>query len=257
MPRPVVRYALNVEGVGVEPAGVARSRLRVNEIFHSIQGEGTRAGRRCVFVRLTGCHLRCTYCDTEYAFYEGSWRTLDDILAEVQMFDCDFVEVTGGEPLLQPAVYSLMDRLLGLAKTVAVETSGAINIGKVNPQVVRIVDFKTPTSGEVERNCWDNVALLTNRDEVKFVIGSREDYEWSREVVRQHELTARCAVLFSPVIGPDGGRGQDRLPQAAYSLYRGGLAPQSLAEWMLADRLDVRLGLQLHKFVWSPTARGV
>lgn len=212
-------------------------RLRVNEIFHSVQGEGTRAGVRCVFVRLTGCHLRCTYCDTAYAFYEGGWQTLDQICDTVRGYRCPTVEVTGGEPLLQPAVYPLMTRLADECELVMLETSGAVSIAEVDPRVVRIVDLKCPSSGEVERNHWPNVALLTPRDEVKFVIGDRADYEWSRGVMRAHGLGGRCAVLFSPVFGK--------------------LAPVELAGWMLEDRLEARLNLQLHKFVWSPTARGV
>ncbi len=224
-------------------------RLKINEIFHSIQGEGTRVGQRCVFVRLTGCPLRCTYCDTEYAFYEGHDAAVDDVLARARAFDCPFVEVTGGEPLAQSAVRPLLRRLADEFAVVALETSGALPIGDVDPRVVRIVDLKTPGSGECGRNLWDNLALLTRRDEVKFVIGSREDYEWSRDVIRRHALVGRCPVLFSPVIGHPQ-------PQR-FALYRGGLAPQTLAEWVLADRLDVVLGVQLHKIIWSPDARGV
>lgn len=224
-------------------------QLRINEVFHSIQGEGTRAGRPCVFIRLTGCHLRCTYCDTEYAFHEGAWRTIEDLLAEARSFGCDFVEVTGGEPLLQPNVHELLERLLAEFETVAIETSGAVSIARVDPRVVRIVDLKTPSSGEVERNHWPNVELLTARDEVKFVIGSREDYEWSREVLRRLDLSRRCPVLFSPVIPQPGA---ERL-----LLGKGGLDPRLLSEWILADRLPVRLNLQIHKVIWSPETRGV
>jgi 7-carboxy-7-deazaguanine synthase len=225
------------------------ARLKVNEIFHSIQGEGTRAGVRCVFVRLTGCHLRCSYCDTEYGFYEGAWMTLDEIVSRVREYDCPTVEITGGEPLLQPAVYPLMQRLADELPSVLLETSGACSIAKVDPRVVRIMDLKTPGSGEQERNCWANLELLTPRDEVKFVIGSREDYEWSRDVVARYRLTARCPVLFCPVVGvADAG---------AYELYRGHLDPAALAAWILEDRLDVRFGYQIHKLIWSPTARGV
>lgn len=224
-------------------------QLRVNEIFHSIQGEGTRAGRRCVFVRLTGCHLRCTYCDTEYAFYDGAWMTLDEIAARVRAYGCGFVEVTGGEPLLQPNVLPLLRRLCDEFETVALETSGALSIAGVDLRVVRIVDLKTPSSGECERNCWENVPLLTRRDEVKFVIGSREDYEWSRDAIRRYDLPARCTVLVSPVIGHPNPVGLE--------LYRGGLEPRLLAEWVLEDRLDVVFGVQLHKRVWPVDARGV
>ncbi|MCG3125265.1 MAG: 7-carboxy-7-deazaguanine synthase [Phycisphaerae bacterium] len=224
-------------GVGDYAPGMKPLRLRINEIFHSVQGEGTRAGVRCVFVRLTGCHLRCTYCDTEYAFYEGGWQTLDQICDTVRGFDCPTVEITGGEPLLQPAVFPLMTRLADACELVMLETSGAVSIAEVDPRVVRIVDLKCPSSGEVERNHWPNVALLTPRDEVKFVIGDRADYEWSRGVLREHRLSERCTVLFSPVFGK--------------------LAAVELASWLLADRLDVRLNLQLHKFIWPPATRGV
>ena len=196
-----------------------------------------------------GCHLRCSYCDTEYSFYEGGWRSLDDLLAEVRSFDCPFVEVTGGEPLLQPAVYPLLSRLADEYATVAIETSGAVAIERVDPRVVRIVDLKTPSSGECERNCWANIEHLTPRDEVKFVIGDRGDYEWSRDVLQRHRLERRCAVLFSPVLGAERREG--------LQLYQGHLEPQRLAEWILADRLPVQMSLQVHKFIWSPETRGV
>lgn len=223
-------------------------RLRVNEIFHSLQGEGTSAGRRCVFVRLTGCDLRCSYCDTAYAFDQGNWMTLGEILERVRGFDCRAVEITGGEPLLQPNVYPLMQRLLDEFETVLLETSGAIGIARVDPRVVRIVDFKCPSSGMVERNDWANIDLLTEHDEVKFVIGDRPDYEWARGVIHEHDLTARCTVSLTPVTAPQ--------PAAAAAVVTS-LAPSRLAAWLLEDRLDVRLGLQLHKIIWSPTKRGV
>lgn len=225
------------------------NQLKINEIFHSIQGEGTRAGERCVFVRLTGCHLRCAYCDTEYAFHEGVWTSFDDILRQVAAYDCPFVEVTGGEPLLQPNVYALLERLAEAYPTVALETSGAVLMDRVDPRVIRIVDLKTPSSGECQRNEWRNIDLLTPRDEVKFVIGDRTDYEWSRDTVRRYDLSARAPVLFSPIIGcADRG---------GLSLYLGGLDPRALAEWMLEDRIAARMSLQLHKFIWDPAARGV
>ena len=213
------------------------SRLRVNEIFHSIQGEGTRAGVRCVFIRLTGCHLRCTWCDTAYAFTEGEWMSLDDILDCVRAFDCSVVEVTGGEPLLQPAVYPLMSRLADEFATVLLETSGAVPIELVDPRVARIMDLKCPGSGEAERNHWPNINQLTPHDEVKLVLCDRADYDWAKDVLRRYDLPARCPVIFSPV--------------------HGRLAPLDLATWVLADRLDVRVGQQLHKLVWGPQVRGV
>lgn len=228
---------------------MAADRLRVNELFRSIQGEGSRCGLPCTFVRLTGCHLRCTYCDTEYAFYEGAWMSLAEVVTRIDSLGRDFVEITGGEPLLQPAVYPLMQRLLDRCETVALETSGAVSIAQVDPRVVRIVDLKTPSSGECDRNLWENLEHLTPRDEIKFVIGTRADYEWSRERLKQHDLARSCTVLFSPVIGTEGAAG--------LKLYRGGIEPHRLAEWILADRLPVRYSLQVHKFIWDPTARGV
>lgn len=212
-------------------------RLRVNEIFHSVQGEGTRAGAACVFVRLTGCHLRCTWCDTAYAFHEGGWQSLDEIVARVHEFGCPTVEVTGGEPLLQPNVYPLLERLCDALPTVLLETSGAVSIARTDPRVIRIMDLKCPGSGEADRNHWPNIALLTPRDEVKFVLVDRVDYDWACAVVREHALTERCTVLFSPVHAT--------------------LPPVTLVGWLLADRLDVRLSLQLHKFIWPPETRGV
>ena len=224
-------------------------RLRINEIFHSIQGEGTRTGVPCVFVRLTGCHLRCTYCDTEYAFTEGEWMTVDEVLQRIRSFNCQTVEVTGGEPLLQPAALRLLARLCDEYATVLLETSGTVSIAEVDPRVIRIVDLKCPSSGEGERNELANVPLLTERDEVKFVIGTREDYEWARKILSDHALAARCPVVYQPVTPhPDA---------ANLKLAKGGLSPRQLAEWLLEDGLNVRLGLQLHKIIWPPDARGV
>ncbi len=216
---------------------MALDRLRVNEIFHSIQGEGTRAGVRCAFVRLTGCHLRCTYCDTEYAFHEGGWMTLDAVVDAVAAFGCPTVEVTGGEPLLQPGVYPLMRRLADVHPTVMIETSGAVLMDRVDPRVVRIMDLKCPSSGEAHRNEWRNIDLLTPRDELKFVIGGRADYEWARTVMAERRLSLRCPVLMNPVYGE--------------------LELSELASWILEDRLEVRIGVQLHKLIWSPQTRGV
>ena len=217
----------------------ARERtLTVNEIYHSIQGESTWAGEPCVFVRLTFCDLRCTYCDTEYAFYEGKKITLPSIVEAVKAFECSLVEVTGGEPLLQKNVLPLMTMLVDERHTVLLETSGAHDISKVDARVHRIMDLKTPGSGEVARNLFANIEHLTPRDEVKCVIGSREDYEWSREQVRQHDLTARCrAVLFSPIFGR--------------------IEPRQIVDWILEDKLPVRFQLQMHKFIWEPKQRGV
>ncbi|MEY2560562.1 MAG: 7-carboxy-7-deazaguanine synthase [Verrucomicrobiota bacterium] len=212
--------------------------LTINEIYHSIQGESTWAGEPCVFVRLTFCDLRCTYCDTEYSFYEGKKMALDEIAKAVSAFQCPLVEITGGEPLLQKNVLPLMTMLADAGHTVLLETSGAHDISPVDPRVHRIMDLKTPGSGESGRNLFSNIEHLTERDEVKFVIGSREDYEWSREQVELHGLARRCrAVLFSPIFGR--------------------IDPREIVEWILADRLPVRFQLQMHMFIWTPTKRGV
>ena len=212
--------------------------LTVNEVFHSVQGESTHAGRPCVFVRLTACDLRCTWCDTPYAFYEGRKRTVEDLMAEVDPFNCDLVEITGGEPLLQDDVYPLMNHLLASGRTVLLETGGHRSIEQVTAAVIKIVDVKCPGSGESHRNDWDNLRRLAAHDEVKFVIKDRADYEFARDVLERHHLTSRCAaVLFSPVFGV--------------------LDPKTLAEWMLADRVPARLQLQLHKLIWPPGQRGV
>jgi 7-carboxy-7-deazaguanine synthase len=216
----------------------SEKRLTLNEIYHSIQGESTWAGRPCVFVRLTFCDLRCSYCDTEYAFYEGKKETLHEIVKAVKAFSCPLVEITGGEPLLQKNVLPLMSMLADANHTVLLETSGAHDISVVDPRVHRIMDLKTPGSGEVDKNLWSNVDHLNSRDEVKFVIGSREDYEWSREKTLHFKLSGRChAVLFSPIFGR--------------------IDPRQIVEWILTDGLDVRFQLQMHKFIWTPTQRGV
>ena len=212
--------------------------LTINEIFHSIQGESTHSGRPCVFVRLTACDLRCSWCDTPYAFTEGSKMSIDAIVSQVEQYGCDLVEITGGEPLLQRDVYPLMQQLLDSGRTVMLETGGHVSIKDVPPRVIRIVDVKCPGSGESARMHWENLALLTPQDEVKFVIRDRADYEYARDVLARHRLTDRtAAVLFSPV--------HDVLPA------------KDLAGWILEDRLPVRLQLQAHKFIWSADTRGV
>ncbi len=212
--------------------------LTINEIFHSIQGESTHAGRPCVFVRLTACDLRCSWCDTPYAFQEGRKISVDEVVEQVRQYGCDIVEVTGGEPLLQEDVYPLMQRLLAEGHTVMLETGGHRSIARVPAGVIRIMDIKCPGSGEADRNDWSNLQHLTGRDEVKFVIRDRADYEFARDVLRRHDLAARCAaVLFSPVHGV--------------------LAPKDLAAWMLEDRSPARLQLQVHKYIWGADARGV
>jgi 7-carboxy-7-deazaguanine synthase len=212
--------------------------LTVNEIFYSIQGESTRAGQPCVFVRLTACDLRCSWCDTEYAFYEGRKQSVDEVVVAVEKHDCPLVEITGGEPLLQEDVYDLMKRLLASGRTVLLETGGHRPTDRVPKEVVKIVDVKCPGSGEAEKNDWSNLDRLSPHDEVKFVVKDRADYEFARDVIQRKNLATRCAaVLMSPVHDV--------------------LGPEALSQWMLTDRLPARLQLQLHKFIWSPSTRGV
>jgi 7-carboxy-7-deazaguanine synthase len=212
--------------------------LTVNEIFHSIQGESTLAGVPCVFVRLTACDLRCRWCDTPYAFHEGRKLSVDEVVAQVEAYGCPTVEITGGEPLLQADVIPLTTQLLARGYRVMVETGGHRSIAGVPAGVIRIVDIKCPGSGESDRNDWSNLALLTSLDQVKFVLADRADYEFARDVITREHLADRCgAVLLSPVHGE--------------------LALKPLAEWILADRLPVRLQVQLHKYIWDPQTRGV
>jgi 7-carboxy-7-deazaguanine synthase len=206
-------------------------RVKLTEIFLSLQGESTLTGWPTVFVRLTGCPLRCGYCDTAYAFTGGQWHSLDEVLARVAAFGVRHVCVTGGEPLAQKGCLPLLQQLCDAGYTVSLETSGAIDIAAVDPRVIRIVDIKTPGSGEVARNRWDNLALLTAHDQIKFVLCSRDDYDWARNILAQYELPARCTVLFSPV--------HSQLP------------PRELADWIVADRLPVRFQFQLHKMLWG------
>ena len=211
--------------------------MRVTEIFHSIQGESTFAGQPCVFVRLTGCPLRCTWCDTDYAFYGGSEQSIEQVLAKVDSYGCRLVEVTGGEPLAQSESFTLITRLCERGFDVLIETSGAIDTAAVDARAHVILDVKCPGSGMSDRMHWPNVARLTGKDEVKFVLADRSDYEWACHVLVQYELASRCTVLMSPVFGS--------------------LDMRQLAEWILADRLPVRLQLQLHKLIWAPDMRGV
>jgi len=228
--------------------------MYVTEIFKSIQGEGTRAGRPCIFVRLTGCNLRCTWCDTEYAFHGGQKMSVDDVLERVELLNqlpngepagVPLVELTGGEPLLQQEIYPLAERLLSAGYTVMVETSGERFIGKLPQQVIRIVDVKCPDSGEPDTFDLRNLHELNVRDEVKFVISSLRDYQFARDFTREHRLAERVHdVMFSPVNDDPHGKWQ-------------GLEPRQLVAWMLEDGLSVRLGLQLHKIVWDPATWAV
>jgi 7-carboxy-7-deazaguanine synthase len=212
--------------------------LTVNELYVSVQGESTHVGRPCTFVRLTACDLRCRWCDTPHAFTGGRKMTVDDVVAEVERLGCRLVEITGGEPLLQRAVYPLMESLIARGFEVLLETGGHVPLDEVPAAVRKIVDVKCPGSGESDRNDWRNLDAVGPRDEVKFVIQDRADYEFAAEVVRRHDLDVRvAAVLFSPVHGV--------------------LDPRTLSEWMLADRAPARLQLQLHKYIWSPETRGV
>jgi len=211
--------------------------MRITEIFFSIQGESSHAGKPCVFVRLTGCSLRCVWCDTKYSYSGGTEMPLADVIVAVESHPARLVEITGGEPLEQDEVYALMDALLAKGHTVMLETGGHVRIDRVPKPVIKIIDIKCPDSGEGETFCWDNVDLAEPHDEFKFVVASRRDYEWSREVLRQQFKDCSNTILFSPA--------HEELP------------PKDLAEWVLADGLPVRVQLQLHKYIWGPDVRGV
>jgi 7-carboxy-7-deazaguanine synthase len=211
--------------------------MRITEIFHSIQGESTFAGRLCVFVRLTGCPLRCAWCDTDYAFYGGSEQSIDQVVETVRAYGCPLVEVTGGEPLAQSECNALLARLCDEGFAVLLETSGAIDTTAVDARVHVILDVKCPGSGMTDRMHWPNIPRLRQQDEAKFVIQDRPDYEWAKETVARYGIDRRCTVLFSPVFGT--------------------LDPRQLAEWVLADRLPVRYQIQMHKYIWAPDMRGV
>ena len=219
------------DAAATSAAASQQERLKLTEIFLSLQGEARDAGWPTVFVRLTGCPLRCQYCDTEYAFFGGQWWDIDAILAEVARHGARHVCVTGGEPLAQKRCIALLRRLCDAGYGVSLETSGAIDIGEVDPRVSRVVDIKTPGSGEVARNLWANLPLLTPHDQVKFVICSRADYEWARDVLAEHHLHERCDVLFSP----------------SYTQVK----PRELADWIVEDHLPVRFQMQLHKALWG------
>ena len=213
------------------------SVLKVNEIFHSIQGESRHAGRPCVFVRLTGCNLRCTWCDTTYAFEEGIDLSVRFGLERIAPYATRYVLITGGEPLVQEGATDLIGELCDRGYEVAVETGGSLDISSVDRRAMLVMDLKCPGSGMSQKNRWENMALLKPTDEVKFVLADRADYDWARDAIARHRLSDRCGVLLSPV--------------------HGALQPRSLAEWILADRLPVRLQLQIHKYIWPPDLRGV
>ena len=211
--------------------------LKINEIYYSVQGESTHAGRPCVFIRLTYCNLRCTYCDTEYAFYEGKDMDITHIMNEIKQWNCNLVEVTGGEPLFQDECIDLLNELVNSNYEVMLETGGSLSISDVPKKVVKIVDFKCPSSGMVKKNLWSIVDDLQAHDEVKFVIGNREDFDWAKDHITEYSLDKICTLLFSPTFGE--------------------IDPQQIVEWILAENLPVRMQLQMHKIIWSPEEKGV
>ena len=212
--------------------------MRITEIFYSIQGESSRAGLPCVFVRTTGCDLRCTWCDTEYSFYGGVEMSLDQIIAEVDQYGCNLVELTGGEPLLQKEIHQLIDRLLSKNYTVMIETGGHRDVSQLDPRVIKIMDIKCPGSKESDKNLWSNLSHLQPHDEVKFVLADARDYEWARDVIRKYELEGKFGLLLSVV-------------------HDGQIEMREIVERMLADHLQARFQVQLHKYVWSPEMHGV
>jgi 7-carboxy-7-deazaguanine synthase len=216
---------------------VQKNLLKINEIFYSIQGESSLAGKPCIFIRLTYCNLRCTYCDTEYAFYEGKDMSMDDIIKEVSKHNCKLVEITGGEPFVQKEVHQLMQSLCDMDYMVMLETSGSLTVKDVDSRVKIIMDIKTPSSGVMDKNLYENFKFLKRIDEVKFVIGSREDYDWSKEMIKKYDFINKFIVLMSPVFNE--------------------IENISLASWILEDNLNVRYQIQLHKYIWQPDTRGV
>ena len=211
--------------------------LKINEIYYSVQGESTHAGRPCIFIRLTYCNLRCSYCDTEYAFYDGKDMEITDIMSEIKQWDCNLVEVTGGEPLFQEECIDLLNELVNRNYEVMLETGGSLSISNVPKKVIKIVDFKCPSSKMVKKNLWSIVDDLQPHDEVKFVIGNRGDFDWAKDRITEYSLDKICTLLFSPTFGE--------------------IDPQQIVKWILADNLPVRIQMQMHKMIWSPEEKGV
>ncbi len=211
--------------------------LKINEIYYSVQGESTKAGLPCIFIRLTYCNLRCSYCDTEYAFYEGKDYTIEQVLKEISKYDCRLVEVTGGEPLFQQECYPLLIALCENDYEVLLETGGSLPIQKVDKRVKIIMDLKCPSSKMMKKNLYENINYLKKTDELKFVIGTREDYDWAKEIINKHNIANNSEILFSVVFGE--------------------LEPLKMVEWILKDNLKVRFQLQMHKFIWEPDTKGV
>ncbi len=214
-----------------------REMIKINEIYYSVQGESSKAGLPTVFVRLTYCNLRCSYCDTEYAFHDGQEMTIDAIIEEVKKYECNLVEITGGEPLFQSESLELMKRLCDNGYEVMLETGGSLPIKNIDKRVMIILDLKCPSSNMMKKNLYENLDFIKPSDEIKFVLGNREDYEWAKEIINRYRLTEKCSLLFSVVFGK--------------------LAPVQLVEWILEDKLKVRYQLQMHKIIWEPTTKGV
>ena len=211
--------------------------LKINEIYYSIQGESSHCGKPCIFIRLTYCNLRCNYCDTEYAFYEGSNMKIDEILKYIKKWNCNLVEVTGGEPLLQKECIDLLNALIDKSYEVLLETGGSLPIKNVPKNVIKIIDFKCPSSGMEKKNLWSIVKDLQIHDEIKFVIGNKEDFEWSKNIINKYSLNDICTLFFSPVYGK--------------------LKPAQLVDWILTDNINVRMQLQMHKSIWPADTKGV
>ncbi|MBM4171004.1 MAG: 7-carboxy-7-deazaguanine synthase QueE [Ignavibacteria bacterium] len=211
--------------------------LKINEIFYSIQGESSKSGLPCVFIRLTYCNLRCSYCDTEYAFFDGKEMSIEEIISEVKRYKCNLVEVTGGEPLMQEDVFVLMSRLCNEGFDVMLETGGSISIKEVEKRVMIVMDLKCPSSNMLKKNLYSNIDYLKRNDEIKFVIGSKEDYDWAKAIIKTYRLVNKCDILFSVVYGE--------------------LEPVKLVNWILEDKLKVRYQLQMHKVIWHPETKGV